>query len=155
MIFLVVVVASLSTERLALHTCTQPHMAEPGYLQDIRQLLDEWHQQQCYSFASFKKRWRIREFSYIHTGSAPCIEISASGMAQTVLLMGKEYTKALFAAAQQYTSPHQPLITRIGALYCLYCLYGTQLHDPKQKICLTMGMNTTTTTTTRTEATID
>jgi bisphosphoglycerate-dependent phosphoglycerate mutase len=35
--------------------------------------------------------------------------------------------------------PTLPMNIRVGVLYALYCLYQTQIIEPKQKIALTMG----------------
>ena len=129
------------------------HHQLPGYLLDLQNLRSAWlHIEDDISFSRFKQLWRSFEFSYIHKGTAPCYESSSSvasssssnGSSTTTatttatLLSDLEYTKALFAATQVHLSPTSSFMARVWAIYCLYCLYRTQLAEPKRKIPVNM-----------------
>ncbi|XP_047939472.1 uncharacterized protein LOC125187012 isoform X2 [Salvia hispanica] len=80
---------------------------------DIDELIHEFTQCESSAFAEFKRVWLSRRFSYIFE-AAP-------------------------STNQGYMVSPDSFFNRLGGLFCLYCLFETQIFKPPYKIYLSLG----------------
>ncbi|XP_057768024.1 uncharacterized protein LOC130988247 isoform X2 [Salvia miltiorrhiza] len=89
---------------------------------DIDELIHEFTQCESSAFAEFKRVWLSRKFSYIFEASPS----TNQGF----------FMQSLYAHSISYMVSADSFSKRLGGLYCLYCLYETQLFKPPFKIYL-------------------
>lgn len=92
---------------------------------DIDELLDEYTQGQLTTLADMKRVWMDKKFTYIY---------EARPRTKSAFFM-----QSLFAHCISHMISSASLSRRLGGLYCLYCLYGTQPYKPAFKIYLSLG----------------
>ncbi|KAL6043928.1 Small nuclear RNA activating complex, polypeptide 1, 43kDa [Balamuthia mandrillaris] len=98
----------------------------PGFFQDTKDLIHNYQKTANVDFVAFRRVWKEMSFSLIHHGNPKDME-------------REEYTQRLFATALGFLYVSQPLIVRVGVLYCLYLLHSTQLLRPKALIRVSMA----------------
>lgn len=91
---------------------------------DIDELLDEFTQGGSTTLGDMKRVWLSRKFSFIY---------EASPSTNLAFFMQSLYTHTIGHMVPTGSLPH-----RLGGLYCLYCLYETQLFKPRFKIYLSL-----------------
>ncbi|KAG6413795.1 hypothetical protein SASPL_126510 [Salvia splendens] len=92
---------------------------------DIDELIHEFTQCESSAFAEFKRVWLSRRFSYIFE-AAPSTN---QGL----------FMQSLYAHSISYMISADSFFNRLGGLFCLYCLFETQLFKPPYKIYLSLG----------------
>ncbi|KAJ8628802.1 hypothetical protein MRB53_022125 [Persea americana] len=92
---------------------------------DIDELLNEFVEHGSRTLADMKKVWLSRKFSYIFE-ARPTTNLAF-------------FMQSLYAHALSHMVPTGSLSRRLGAFYCLYCLYETQPFKPPFKIYLSLG----------------
>ncbi|KAL1557464.1 hypothetical protein AAHA92_08038 [Salvia divinorum] len=92
---------------------------------DIDELMHEFTQCESSGFAEFKRVWLSRRFSYIFK-AAPSTN---QGL----------FMQSLYAHSISYMVSADSFFNRLGGLYCLYCLFETQMFKPPYKIYLSLG----------------
>jgi len=95
----------------------------PGYFYDIKELVGHFDQSaKTCSFTEFKQVWSARKLSYIHQAKPRQMEY-------------EEWMQRLFSSTLGFLHiPSTPFKVLMGALYCLYALYSTQLRQPRSLI---------------------
>ncbi|XP_031483683.1 uncharacterized protein LOC116253080 [Nymphaea colorata] len=96
------------------------------FKKDVDELLEEFSGQNATTLDELKKIWRSHKFSFIYEAK-PFATDSAFLM------------QALYAHATSHMVFGDSLSQRLGAIYCLYCLYETQPFKPAFKIYLSLG----------------
>ncbi|KAJ8444667.1 hypothetical protein Cgig2_023730 [Carnegiea gigantea] len=96
------------------------------FKQDIDQLIQEFAEEKLTALSDMKRFWLDRKFSYI---------FEARPSTNLALFM-----QALYYHSISYMDISNSLYHRLGALYCLYCLYETQPFKPSFKIYLSLGV---------------
>lgn len=92
---------------------------------DIDELVDDYVKEELTTLADMKRVWAAKKFSYIY---------EARPSSNSACFM-----QSLFAHAIGHMVSEASLSQRLGGLYCLYCLYGTQPYKPCFKIYLSLG----------------
>lgn len=95
------------------------------FKQDIDELIQEFEQGQLTTLSDMKRIWLDWKFSYI---------FQALPSTNLALVMQTLYNHSI-----SYMDINKSLSNRLGALYCLYCLYETQPFKPPFKIYLSLG----------------
>ncbi|EDO42423.1 predicted protein [Nematostella vectensis] len=98
-----------------------------GMIDDCRLLLSRFESHSTVRFEIFSQIWKEMNFSFIHCGRK-----DFNGRIQIV-----DY---LYRVVSSYLSSSCTFQYRVGALYCLYAIYHTQLCKPKIKIRMTLPM---------------
>ena len=96
--------------------------------QDCQRILSSYAELQTVRFAQFADKWREMNFVYVHCA----VKDGRDKLDRD----RHELTTSLLTCASKYISSDYPFEVRIGSLYLLYCLYFTQLSEPKAKIRL-------------------
>ncbi|KAI6657474.1 hypothetical protein LOD99_220 [Oopsacas minuta] len=96
--------------------------------QDCQRILSAYAELQTVRFAQFAEKWREINFVYAHCAVKDGRDKQDRDR--------HDLTISLLTCASKYLSSDYPFEVRIGSLYLLYCLYFTQLSDPKAKIRL-------------------
>ena len=96
--------------------------------QDCQRILSAYAELQTVRFAQFAEKWREINFVFVHCA----VKDGRDKLDRDRY----ELTTTLLTCASKYLSSDYPFEVRIGSLYLLYCLYFTQLSDPKAKIRL-------------------
>ncbi|KAK4257427.1 hypothetical protein QN277_007018 [Acacia crassicarpa] len=92
---------------------------------DIDELIDEFTQGGSTAFASMKRVWLSKKFSYIYEAS-PSTNLAF-------------FMQSLYAHSIGYMVGTASFLHRLGGLYCLYCLYETQPFKPPFRVYLSLG----------------
>ncbi|CAN4103527.1 unnamed protein product [Withania somnifera] len=92
---------------------------------DIDELINEFAKGGSPTFAEMKGLWAYKKFSYIFEAS-PSKDQAC-------------FIQSLYAYCSGYMVSVNPLLSRLGGLYCLYCLYETQPFKPPFKIYISLG----------------
>ncbi|KAL7093469.1 hypothetical protein ACP275_11G042500 [Erythranthe tilingii] len=92
---------------------------------DIDELIIQFAEFDSTAFGEFKRVWLSRKFSYIFEASPS----TNQGF----------FMQSLYAHSIGYMVSAGSLSSRLGGLYCLYCLYETQSFKPPFKIYLSLG----------------
>lgn len=92
---------------------------------DIDELINEFAKGGSPTFAEMKRVWASKKFSYIFEAS-PSKDQAC-------------FIQSLYAYCSGYMVSTNPLLSRLGGLYCLYCLYETQPFKPPFKIYISLG----------------
>ncbi|GBG92058.1 hypothetical protein CBR_g54313 [Chara braunii] len=92
-------------------------MGKPGYILDMEDLLADFEKEASLQFADFKDVWRKRRFSFIHEGNPKGMPSEA-------------YLQSLYGTALKNLAPGASLFMRLGVLFAIYTLHGTQICNP-------------------------
>ncbi|XP_016448035.1 uncharacterized protein LOC107773107 isoform X1 [Nicotiana tabacum] len=92
---------------------------------DIDELINEFGKGGSPSFAEMKKVWVSKKFSYIFEAS-PSKDQAC-------------FVQSLYAYCSGYMVSTHSLLSRLGGLYSLYCLFETQPFKPPFKIYISLG----------------
>ncbi|CAA0809909.1 Small nuclear RNA activating complex (SNAPc)-subunit SNAP43 protein [Striga hermonthica] len=92
---------------------------------DIDELIQEFAESESTTLSDFKKIWLSRKFSFIFEARPS----TNQGF----------FMQSLYAHSIGHMISAGSLSTRLGGLYCLYCLYETQPFKPPSKIYLSLG----------------
>ncbi|XP_009769165.2 uncharacterized protein [Nicotiana sylvestris] len=92
---------------------------------DIDELINEFAKGGSPSFAEMKRVWVSKKFSYIFEAS-PSKDQAC-------------FMQSLYAYCSGYMVSTYSLLSRLGGLYSLYCLYETQPFKPPFKIYISLG----------------
>ncbi|XP_043714178.1 uncharacterized protein LOC122662574 [Telopea speciosissima] len=92
---------------------------------DIDELIHDFSESNSKTLHDMKKIWLSRKFSYIYEAK-PTANLGF-------------FMQSLYAHSIGHMVSEDSLSCRLGGLYCLYCLYETQLFKPPFKIYLSLG----------------
>ena len=96
--------------------------------QDCQRILSAYAELQTVRFAQFADKWCDMKFVYAHCA----VKDGRDKLDRD----RHELTTSLLTCASKYLSSDYPFEVRIGSLYLLYCIYFTQLSEPKAKVRL-------------------
>lgn len=93
--------------------------------QDIEELIAAFAEMQGTELAQMKELWRARNFSFIHEAKPKDVIPSF-------------YAQGLFSSALIHVVGGESLSWKVGALYVLYTLHGTQLQETNCRVYLSL-----------------
>ncbi|KAE9602226.1 hypothetical protein Lal_00049947 [Lupinus albus] len=95
------------------------------FKKDIDELIGEFAKNELTTLADMKRIWLDKKFSYIYQAS-PSTNLAF-------------FMQSLFAHSIDYMVGNDSLSHRLGGLYCLYCLYEVQPHNPPFRVYISLG----------------
>ncbi|CAL0307174.1 unnamed protein product [Lupinus luteus] len=96
-----------------------------SFKKDIDELIGEFAKNELTTLADMKRVWLDRKFSYIYQAS-PSTKLAF-------------FMQSLFSHSIDYMIGNDSLSHRLGGLYCLYCLYEVQPHNPPFRVYISLG----------------
>ncbi|OIW18529.1 hypothetical protein TanjilG_13281 [Lupinus angustifolius] len=96
-----------------------------SFKKDIDELIGEFAKNELTTLADMKRVWLDRKFSYIYEATPSTNQAF--------------FMQSLFARSIDYMVGNDSLSHRLGGLYCLYCLYEVQPHNPPFRVYISLG----------------